>query len=101
MRYSLNYVIWKQRKAVAVDLRSIYAATTVEEAEIRLVEFEKKWGKDYPPIVQSWRRNWQRIILFFGYPPEIRRIIYTTNAIESISMSLRKVTKNRGAIPKR
>ncbi len=99
VRYSLNYVSWKLRKAVAVDLRSIYAAATVEEAEIRLVEFEEKWGKDYPSIVQSWRRNWQRIIPFFGYPPEIRKIIYTTNAIESVNMSLRKVTKNRGAFP--
>lgn len=99
VRYSLNYVSWKLRKAVAADLRLIYAAATVEEAETRLAELEEKWGADYPPIVQSWRRNWPRIIPFFDYPPEIRRIIYTTNAIESVNMSLRKITKNRGSFP--
>ncbi|GKS69197.1 hypothetical protein W03_12010 [Nitrosomonas sp. PY1] len=99
MRYSLNYVSWKLRKIVAADLRLIYTAATVVEGETRLAEFEAKWGTDYPSIVQSWQRNWMRIIPFFDYPPEIRRIIYTTNAIESINMSLRKVTKNRGAFP--
>jgi putative transposase len=99
VRYSLNYVSWKLRKAVAADLRNIYAAATVEEAETRLDAFEEKWGEDYPSIVQSWRRNWERIIPFFDYPPEIRRIIYTTNAIESVNMSLRKITKNRGSFP--
>lgn len=99
VRYSLNYVSWKLRKAVAADLRLIYAASTVEAAEARLTEFEEKWGADYPAIVQSWRRNWVRIIPFFDYPSEIRRIIYTTNAIESVNMSLRKITKNRGSFP--
>ncbi|QFY42418.1 IS256 family transposase [Candidatus Methylospira mobilis] len=99
VRYSLNYVSWKLRKAVAADLRLIYAVSTVEAAETRLTEFEEKWGADYPAIVQSWRRNWVRIIPFFDYPPEIRRIIYTTNAIESVNMSLRKITKNRGSFP--
>jgi putative transposase len=99
VRYSLNYVSWKLRKAVAADLRTIYTAATVEEAEIRLDEFEVKWGADFPSIIQSWRRNWARIIPFFDYPPEIRRIIYTTNAIESVNMSLRKITKNRAAFP--
>jgi putative transposase len=99
VRYSLNYVSWKLRKAVAADLRTIYTAATVEEAEIRLDEFEVKWGADFPSIIQSWRRNWARIIPFFDYPPEIRRIIYTTNAIESVNMSLRKITKNLAAFP--
>ena len=99
VRYSLNYVSWKLRKAVAADLRTIYSAATVEEAEAKLAEFEEKWGKDYPSIVQSWRRNWERIIPFFDYPPEIRKVIYTTNAIESVNMSLRKITKNRGSLP--
>jgi len=99
VRYSLNYVSWKLRKAVAADLRAIYAAATAAEAEQRLQEFEEKWGKDYPAIAKSWRSNWERVIPFFDYPPEIRRIIYTTNAIESVNMSLRKVTKNRGAFP--
>lgn len=99
VRYSLNYVSWKLRKAVAADLRTIYTAATVDEAEIRLDEFEAKWGADFPTVVQSWRRNWARIIPFFDYPSEIRRIIYTTNAIESVNMSLRKITKNRAAFP--
>ena len=99
VRYSLNYVSWKLRKEIADDLRVIYAAATVENAEQRLGEFEKKWGAAYPPIAQSWRRNWARIIPFFDYPPEIRKVIYTTNAIESVNMSLRKITKNRGSFP--
>ncbi len=99
VRYSLNYVSWKLREEVAADLRAIYSAATADDAEIRLSEFEGKWGEAYPPIVQSWRRNWARIIPFFDYPPEIRRVIYTTNAIESVNMSLRKITKNRGSFP--
>jgi putative transposase len=99
VRYSLNYVSWKLRKEVAADLKAIYASATVEEAEQQLAEFEDRWGEAYPPIVQSWRRNWTRIIPFFGYPPEIRRVIYTTNAIESVNMSLRKIIKNRGSFP--
>lgn len=99
VRYSLNYVSWKLRKAVAAGLRIIYSAATVEEAEAKLAEFEEKWGEAYPSIVQSWRRNWERIIPFFDYPPEIRKVIYTTNAIESVNMSLRKITKNRGSFP--
>jgi putative transposase len=99
VRHSLNYVSWKLRKAVATDLKTIYAASTVDEAAIRLNEFDDKWGADYPTIVKSWRSNWARITPFFDYPPEIRRIIYTTNAIESVNMSLRKITKNRGSFP--
>ena len=99
VRYSLNYVSWKLRKAVAADLRAIYSAATVAEAEAQLAAFAEKWGEAYPPIVQSWRRNWARLIPFFDYPPEIRKVIYTTNAIESVNMSLRKITKNRGAFP--
>jgi putative transposase len=99
VRYSLNYVSWKLRKEIAADLRTIYAAATVEEAEQNLSEFEQKWGAAYAPIIQSWRRNWPRIIPFFDYPPEIRKVIYTTNAIESVNMSLRKITKNRGSFP--
>jgi putative transposase len=68
VRYSLNYVSWKLRKEIAADLRTIYAAATVDEAEHNLGEFEEKWGAAYAPIVQSWRRNWARIIPFFDYP---------------------------------
>ena len=99
VRHSLNYVSWKRRAEVAADLKRIYACATVEGAEQRLTEFEAKWDTEYPPIGQSWRRNWSRLIPFFDYPPEIRKVIYTTNAIESVNMSLRKLTKNRGSFP--
>ncbi|WP_373317293.1 IS256 family transposase [Chitinibacter tainanensis] len=99
VRHSLNYVSWKRRKAVAEDLKRIYQSATVEEAEQRLAEFEASWDEEYLPISQSWRRNWPRLIPFFDFPPEIRKVIYTTNAIESMNMSLRKLTKNRGSFP--
>ena len=99
VRHSLNYVSWKMRKVVAADLKTIYSASTADDAILRLEEFADQWGQDYPTIVKSWRSNWQRIVPFFEYPPEIRRIIYTTNAIESVNMSLRKVTKSRGSFP--
>jgi len=99
VRHSLNYVSWKRRKEVAADLRHIYQAATAQEAEQRLGEFEARWDEEYLPIGQSWRRNWSRLTPFFDYPPEIRKVIYTTNAIESVNMSLRKLTKNRGSFP--
>jgi len=99
VRNSLNFVPWKMQKEVAADLKLIYTASTVELAEQMLTEFEKKWDKDYQSIGLSWRRNWARIIPFFDYPPEIRKVIYTTNAIESINMSLRKVIKTRSSFP--
>ena len=99
VRHSLNYVSWKRRKEVAADLRHIYQAATAQEAEQRLGEFEARWDDEYLPIGQSWRRNWSRLTPFFDYPPEIRKVIYTTNAIESVNMSLRKLTKNRGSFP--
>ena len=99
VRHSLNYVSWKQRKEVAGDLKAIYQAPTLEEAEMNLELFEEKWDKSHPSIGKSWRRNWERISPLFSYPPDIRKAIYTTNAIESVNMSLRKVTKNRGSFP--
>ncbi len=99
VRHSLRYVSWKQRKEVATDLKSIYNAPTVEQAEANLTSFSKKWDASHPTIYKSWRSNWERIIPLFSYPPEIRKAIYTTNAIESLNMSLRKVTKNRGSFP--
>lgn len=99
VRHSLNYVSWKRRAEVAADLKRIYQSSTADEAELRLGEFEAKWDDDYLPIGQSWRRNWARITPFFDFPPEIRKVIYTTNAIESVNMSLRKITKNRGSFP--
>jgi putative transposase len=99
VRHSLNYVSWKSRKAVADDLKRIYQAASTAEAERHLDAFAEKWDGTYLAISQSWRRNWERVIPFFAYPAEIRKVIYTTNAIESINMSLRKVTKNRGSFP--
>lgn len=99
VRHSLKYVSWKRRKEVATDLKAIYSSATEEQAAIHLEEFSQKWDKEYPSISSSWRNNWQRIIPLFGYPPGIRKVIYTTNAIESLNMSLRKVTKNRGSFP--
>jgi putative transposase len=99
LRNSLNYVSWKQRKEVAADLREIYTAATVELAESALSRVEEKWNASYPLIAKPWRSNWERIIPFFQYPPEIKKVIYTTNAIESLNMSLRKVIKTKGSFP--
>jgi putative transposase len=99
VRHSLNFVGWKERKEVAQDLRKIYTSATDSEAEMRLEEFAEKWDAKFPMISKSWRANWVRVIPFFAHPPEIRRIIYTTNAIESLNMSLRKVTKTRSSFP--
>jgi putative transposase len=99
VRNSLNFVSWKTRKEVAADLRLIYQSATAEDAEQRLSEFESKWDSQHAPIAQIWRRNWARVIPFFDYPREIRKVIYTTNAIESINMSLRKIIKNRSSFP--
>jgi putative transposase len=99
VRHSLRYVSWKERKQVAADLRAIYTAATAEAAEQALEAFEKKWQGRFPSIAKSWRSNWVHIIPLFSYPPAIRKVIYTTNAIESIQAQLRKVTANRGAFP--
>ncbi|MSN26843.1 MAG: IS256 family transposase [Geobacter sp.] len=99
VRNSLRFVSWKQRKEVAADLKRIYQSATAEQAEMELTAFETKWDETHPTISQSWRRNWAQVIPFFAYPADIRKVIYTTNAIESLNMSLRKVTKNRGSFP--
>ena len=99
VRNSLGFVNWKERKAVAKDLRAIYRAATAEEAEQRLSEFEARWDSKYAPIGNLWRRHWTGIIPLFGFPEQIRRAIYTTNVIESLHMSLRKVIKTRGSFP--
>jgi putative transposase len=99
VRNSLKYVRWKWRKEVAEDLKMIYTAATVEEAELQLEAFSRKWDEQLPTISKSWRLNWERLIPFMSYPAEIRRVIYTTNVIESVNSSLRKVLKNRGSLP--
>ena len=99
VRHSLNFCSYKDRKVVAADLKTIYRAETAEMAETRLAEFEQKWDQRYPSIGQSWRRNWDKVIPFFAFPQDIRRIIYTTNAIESLHMTIRKTIKTRGSFP--
>lgn len=99
VRHSLHYVGARQRKQVAADLKTIYSAATEAEAEQRLVEFSLQWEAKYPTIAKAWRSNWSRVIPFFAHPPEIRKVIYTTNTIESLNMSLRKVTKARASFP--
>jgi putative transposase len=99
VRASLNYVSWRQRKAVAADLQTVYRAATAEDAYFKLEAFAEKWDGAYPTISQIWRRNWEYLTPFFGYPADIRKVIYTTNAIESLNMSLRKVIKTRGSFP--
>jgi putative transposase len=99
LRNSLKYVPWKERKAVAADLRAVYAAPTLSQAEQALARFSERWDAQYPAISPSWRADWQRLTVFFDYSPEIRKVIYTTNAIESLNYSLRKLLKTRGAFP--
>ena len=99
LRHSLRFVSFKDRKQVAKALRTIYQAPTTDAAEEGLAKFESEWDRKYPAISRSWRRNWEQVIPFFDFPPDIRRVIYTTNAIESLHSSVRKVIKNRGHFP--
>ena len=100
IRNNLAFCNWKERKTVAQELKKIYQSATVEAAEARLTEFEESsWGKRFPMIGKSWRKHWEEIIPFFSYSPGIRKIMYTTNAIESLNMQLRKVLKTRGHFP--
>jgi putative transposase len=99
-RFSLAYCSWQDRKKVAAQLRRIYQAVSVEEGALRLQEFEEsELGKKYQLIGPSWRRHWEEVIPFYSYPPEVRKMIYTTNAIENLNMQLRKVLKSRGHFP--
>ena len=99
VRGSLRYVAWKERRLVGRDLRAIYQAPTVEAAEQALEAFESRWDARFPMISRKWRTNWATLTPFFDYPPEIRKVMYTTNAIEAINAQLRKVTRKRGAFP--
>ncbi|MFT5394513.1 MAG: putative transposase [Gammaproteobacteria bacterium] len=99
VRSSLKYVNWKQRRAVAADLRAIYGAPTLDEAQRALERFEGAWDAHFPAISRSWRADWTRLTVMFDYPAPIRKVIYTTNAIESLNYSMRKVLKQRGAFP--
>ena len=99
MRNSLNFVAWKDRKKVAADLKRIYQSTTVDDAEAELEAFCEKWDSRFPSIGMMWRRHWPNLIAIFDYPPEIRKVIYTTNAIESLNSVIRKSVKKRKLFP--
>jgi putative transposase len=100
IRNSLDYASWKDRKALAAALRPIYTAATAEAAQAALEAFAQgPWGKKFPTVVAAWQRAWDRVIPFFAFPPEIRKVIYTTNAIESVNARLRKILKTRGHFP--
>ena len=99
IRNSLRFVSWKNKKTVAQDLRLIYSAKTIDEAELALTSFSEKWDDQYPAISKSWLDKWEKLTPFFAYPQEIRKVIYTTNAIESLNMSLRKVIKHKRVFP--
>jgi putative transposase len=99
VRNSLRYVPWKNRRAVARDLKKVYTAATAEAAARELDAFEAAWGDQYPMAARSWRSRWENVIPFFSYPEPIRKVIYTTNAVESLNAQLRQVTKRRGAFP--
>ena len=100
IRYSMHFASWKERKATVTGLRPVYAAESAAAAVERLQEFEAgPWGQKYPAIAQSWRRNWEQVIPFFAFPAPVRRIMYTTNAIESLHSEVRKAVRNRGHFP--
>jgi putative transposase len=99
IRSSTRFVAWVNRKALIGDLRLVYAADTEEAALVALAEFDKRWLERYPMVAQAWRSNWERVRPFFAFGHEVRKIIYTTNAIESLNFTLRKVTKARGHFP--
>lgn len=99
IRNSLKYVSYKDRKSLMIDLKQVYQALTLEEAELEFEEFKGKWEKRYPLVIRSWENNWLELTAYFKYPEEIRRIIYTTNTIEGYHRQLRKVTKTKTAYP--
>jgi len=98
VRHSLRFVGWRERKEVATDLKKIYRSMTASEAENELTIFREKWDERFPTIGESWERNWENLCTFFEFPEEIRKVIYTTNAIESLNHSLRRVLKNKKAL---
>ena len=95
IRSSTRFVSWKDIKQVVADLKKIYTAVTLDEAEENLLQFGEKWRKQYPSCVKSWEENWEVLSTFYEYPPEIRKIIYTTNIIEGLNRQFRQITKNK------
>ena len=99
IRNATQFVAWKDRRQFCADMRPIYTAPTIEAAKVALDHFEEKWGNRYPMAIASWHRNWDKLTTFFKYPPEIRKVIYTTNTIESLHAQMRKNTSNRKVFP--
>ena len=100
IRNSLDYASWKDRRALAAALKMIYTAPSAEAALAELDAFEQgSWGQRFPTVVAAWRRAWDKVIPFFAFPPAVRKVVYTTNAIESINARLRKIIKTRGHFP--
>jgi transposase-like protein len=99
IRNSIKYVPWKDQREVIKDMKCIYKASNIEQAEIALVDFEKKWNRKYPAMIRSWKNNWEGLTSFFNYPLPIRQIMYTTNSIEGFNRQIRKATKAKGALP--
>ncbi|MHC2632497.1 putative transposase [Bradyrhizobium liaoningense] len=99
IRNSLSFVSWKDRKAILPSIKAIYHAENADAALLRLEDFEAEWGKRYPAIGAAWRRAWEHVIPFFAFAPEIRKMIYTTNTVEALNRSLRKIIKTRGSFP--
>ena len=100
IRHSLDFANWKERKLMATALRTIYTAPTAEAASAALDAFERgPWGRKFPTVVASWRRAWTHVIPFFAFPPEVRRVVYTTNSLESVNAQVRKIIKTRGHFP--
>ena len=99
VRNSLRYVVWKEKKEFAADMKKIYHAVNIEAAEQALENFQNKWDQKYAYAVKSWRNNWENLTLFFEYPLEIRKIVYTTNIIESLNRGIRKYTKTKSIFP--
>jgi transposase-like protein len=99
MRNSLKYVASKDQKEFMKDLKRVYQALTKDIAEEELLKLDEKWGKKYPLVINSWNNKWENLSVYFKYPPDIRKVIYTTNIIESVHRQFRKLTKTKGAFP--
>jgi putative transposase len=100
IRYSMQFASWRERKQIAAGLKPVYQAESEQAARERLEDFERgPWGQKYPAIAKSWRRNWEQVIPFFAFAPEVRKIMYTTNAIESLNAQVRRAVRIRGHFP--
>ncbi|CEJ07138.1 Transposase for insertion sequence element ISRM3, partial [Acididesulfobacillus acetoxydans] len=99
IRNSMKYISFKDRKPVMADLKQVYQAATLDEAEFAFEMFKEKWGKKFPLVIRSWENNWLELTTYFAFPREIRRLIYTTNTVEAYHRQLRKITKTKTAFP--